>query len=201
MSDSLVRDAYAARAAEYVELFGSIDAAHPEDRRLVGTWARDLKGKVLDAGCGPGQWAAFMAGLGADAEGMDQVPSFIEHAKGQFPEVPFRLGSLRDLGVPDGHLAGIFSWYSTIHLPPGDLAPVLREFARALAPGGGLILGFFESAELTRFPHAVTDAYSWPVSELSPILEAAGFSVLETHTRTDAGHRPHAAIVARLTVE
>ena len=138
-----------------------------------------------------------MATGGAEVEGVDLVPAFIEHARAHFPGVPFRVGSLRNLEVPDGRLAGILSWYSLIHLPPADVPGVLQEFARALAPGGGLLLAFFESAERTRFPHAVTDAYSWPVDDFSGLLEAAGFSVVETHTRTDAGHRPHAAIVAR----
>jgi SAM-dependent methyltransferase len=195
--DTGVRDAYAGRAAEYVDLFGSVGAAHPEDRELIGGWAQALSGPVIDAGCGPGHWSAFMASAGAVVEGVDLVPAFIEHARAQFPEVPFRVGSLRNLEVPDGWLAGILSWYSLIHLEPAAVAQALHEFARALAPGGGLLLGFFESGKLRKFPHAVVDAYSWPVEELAELLSDAGFAVVERHTRTDAGHRPHAAIMAR----
>nr|WP_210725760.1 class I SAM-dependent methyltransferase [Arthrobacter silvisoli] len=196
-----MRSAYTARADEYTGLFGSIEAAHPEDRHLVAEWVRTLTGPVLDAGCGPGQWTGFMADNGADVAGIDLVPDFIAHARIRFPSVPFNVGSLRSLGVPQGHLAGVLAWYSLIHLAPENVAPVLREFARAIAPGGGLLLGFFESGELRRFPHAVTDAYSWPVDRFSGLLETAGFSIVETHTRSDAGHRPHAAIIARLTSE
>lgn len=196
--DTGVRDAYTGRATEYVDLFGSVDAAHPEDRELIGGWARTLDGPVIDAGCGPGHWSAFMASAGAVVEGVDLVPAFIEHARARFPGVPFRVGSLRNLGVPDGQLAGILSWYSLIHLEPAAVAQALQEFARVLAPGGGLLLGFFESGELRKFPHAVVDAYSWPVEELAELLSDAGFTVVERHTRTDAGHRPHAAVVARL---
>lgn len=195
--DSGVRDAYTLRAGEYADLFGSIDAAHPEDRDLVGKWVRTVKGPVLDAGCGPGQWSGFMADNGADVEGIDLVPDFIAHARSQFPSVPFRVGSLRSLGVPEGHFAGVLAWFSLIHFAPEDVAPVLREFARAIAPGGGLLLGFFESEELRRFPHAVTDAYSWPVQKLAALLEVSGFSILESRSRTDPGHRPYAAVVAR----
>ncbi|WP_426302116.1 methyltransferase domain-containing protein [Arthrobacter sp. R-11] len=138
-----------------------------------------------------------MADNGAEVSGIDLVPDFIAHARARFPSVPFGVGSLRSLGVGDGHLAGVLAWYSLIHFAPEDLAPVLREFARAIAPGGGLLLGFFESEELRRFPHAVTDAYSWPVERVGALLEASGFSVVESHSRTDPGHRPHAAIVAR----
>ncbi|WP_120522347.1 class I SAM-dependent methyltransferase [Arthrobacter celericrescens] len=195
--DPVVRDAYGERAPEYVDLFGSVEAAHAEDRRLIGEWARTIDGPVLDAGCGPGHWSGYMADNGAEVEGIDLVRAFITHARARFPEVPFRVGSLRNLGVSEGRLAGILAWYSLIHLEPEDLTVVLREFARALAPGGGLLVGFFVSPELRRFPHAVTDAYSWPVGELVELLGAAGFSLVESHTRTDSGHRPHGAIVAR----
>ena len=36
-----------------------------------------------------------------------------------------------------------------------------------------------------------------PVAELSQELVAAGFEVIETHTRTACGARPHGAITAR----
>jgi hypothetical protein len=42
-----VSDAYSLRAAEYVELFGSMDAVHPEDRQFVETWARGIE--VVDS--------------------------------------------------------------------------------------------------------------------------------------------------------
>ncbi len=52
--DDEVSPAYLRRAAEYVELFGSMSAAHPSDRQLVSTWAGEVEGSVIDAGCGPG---------------------------------------------------------------------------------------------------------------------------------------------------
>lgn len=199
MTGNAVREAYASRAEEYTALLGSMTNTHEADRQLVATWASDVRGPVIDAGCGPGHWTDFLTKLGVEAEGIDQVQEFVERAKARFPAVPFRAGSLADLGVPDGFAAAVLAWYSVIHLAPDELTSVLREFARCIEPGGSLLIGFFAGDAVAPFPHAVTTAYFWPVGKMSARLKTAGFTVREVHTRTDPGKRPHAAIIAHRT--
>ncbi|MGR0160547.1 class I SAM-dependent methyltransferase [Paenarthrobacter nitroguajacolicus] len=197
MTSGTVAAAYSARAAEYTSLFGTISSTQPADQRLVLAWAKGLSGKIIDAGCGPGQWTDFLHSAGASIEGVDLVPEFVETAKRSYPDAQFSLGSLERLPTPDQSLAGILAWYSVIHTPPAYIGKVLDEFARCIKPGGGLLLGFFEGPAIEQFPHAVTPAYFWPVEELSARLQKAGFTVISTHSRADPGARPHAAIVAR----
>ncbi|RAM37186.1 class I SAM-dependent DNA methyltransferase [Arthrobacter globiformis] len=196
MSDSRVQNAYAARASEYTALFGSTDAAHQQDQRLIAGWAKSLRGSAIDAGCGPGHWTAFLVDHGADVEGIDLVPLFIEEARRRFPAPHFRVGTLRALGVPDGHIAGILAWYSLIHCVPAELPLILGEFARCVKPGGSILLGFFDGPAGQPFPHAVTTAYYWSVDALTQHLLAAGFDVQEVHFRAEPENRPHAAIIA-----
>lgn len=197
MSLRAVRAAYSARSAEYTSLFGSISSTHPADRELALSWARGLSGKVIDAGCGPGQWTAFLHSAGVDVQGVDLVPEFIETAKRLCPEARFSVGSLQRLPAPDDSLAGILAWYSLIHTPPAGISRVLNEFARCLAPAGSLLLGFFDGPAGESFPHAVTPAYFWPLEEMSGLLQEAGFSIVSRHSRVDPGVRPHAVIVAK----
>jgi ubiquinone/menaquinone biosynthesis C-methylase UbiE len=197
MTDREVEDAYTKRADEYIARFGSVQATHPTDRQLIAQWATPLMGPVLDAGCGPGQWTKFLTDQGVDAEGIDLVPSFIEQAKIRYPGIPFRVASLTGLEVPDGYASGILAWYSLIHFEPGQVPMVLQELARGLAPGGSLLVCLFEGKEFEKFPHAVTPAYSWPVEDFIRMLGAAGFEIVASERRTDAGQRPHAAISAR----
>ncbi|MFB2555497.1 class I SAM-dependent methyltransferase [Herbiconiux liangxiaofengii] len=192
-----VSEAYAHRAAEYIELLGSTDAAHPSDRQLIDTWGGSVTGRVLDAGCGPGHWSARLAATGLDVRGIDATAPFIEHARAAHPEVTFDLGSLDHIAEPDGALGGVLAWYSTIHHEPSRLAVPIAEFARVLRPHGTLLLGFFDGPAIERFDHAVTPAYRWPVAAVQSILEAGRFEVVETQRRTAPGHRPHAAVVAR----
>jgi len=196
------RDAYAARAGEYAALLGSVDAMSPVDRRLIGRWSASVNGRVVDAGCGPGHWTAFLHERGLDVEGIDPVHPFIQSATSRFPGVRFRVASFADLvaeGVDSAEgLGAILAWYSLIHLDPAAVPAVLAGFARRLEPGGSLLLGFFAGDALAPFDHAITTAYYWPVDEMVGALERAGFEVEEAHTRTDPGSRPHAAIIARL---
>ncbi|MEU2202135.1 class I SAM-dependent methyltransferase [Isoptericola sp. NPDC019482] len=189
--------AYAARAQEYTDLFGSMDAVHDDDRALVERWAAGLTGRVVDAGCGPGHWTDFLARRGLDAEGVDLAEPFLARARAEYPGVPFRRASIADLGVPDGALGGVLAWYSIIHTPPEQLAGVLAELARAVAPGGGLLLGFCRGPRVEPFDHAVTTAWFWPVDELAARVERAGFVVVASAERDDPGARPHGAISAR----
>ncbi|MBG6191679.1 SAM-dependent methyltransferase [Arthrobacter sp. CAN_A212] len=192
-----VGNAYLRRATEYTELLGSMDAVHPLDRQLVSSWADGIDGQIIDAGCGPGHWTNFLRECGAAASGVDLVPEFIDRARSAYPDVRFGVGSLETLDAAPGTVSGILSWYSLIHHEPSTIRIPLLEFARALRPGGALLLGFFESAVIKEFAHAVTPAYQWPVNDLTKELTSAGFDVIETHMRTTIGQRPHAAIVAQ----
>ncbi|MFF1879756.1 class I SAM-dependent methyltransferase [Leifsonia sp. NPDC058230] len=190
-------DAYSRRAAEYIELFGSMSAVHPSDRQLVTTWASGIKGSVIDAGCGPGQWTNFLAELGLPARGTDLVPEFIERGRATYPEVQFTIGSLDALDAVDGSVGGILAWYSLIHHEPSAIAGPLLEFNRALKSDGTLLIGFFEGPVVEEFAHAVAPAYRWSVDDLSGELTAAGFDVVESHVRKTSGQRSQAAIIAR----
>jgi SAM-dependent methyltransferase len=125
------------------------------------------------------------------------VPEFIERARRTYPEVPFTIGSLDSLDVPDGSVGGILTWYSLIHYEPGTIRVPLLEFSRTLRPDGTLLIGFFEGPVLEEFAHAVAPAYRWPVDDLSGELIAAGFDIVESHVRKASGQRSQAAIVAR----
>ncbi len=190
-------EAYGARADEYVELFGSLEQLDEADRQLVADWSDGLtEGLILDAGCGPGVWTAYLAGRGREVEGIDLTPEFIAHACRRYPSVRFRVASLAQTGLPDGAVSGVLSWYSLIHTPPSELAGQFAEFRRILAPGGGICLGFFEGEARQPFAHAITTAYYWSVDALSEILEDAGFRVTHVERRQEPGRRPHAAITA-----
>ena len=194
-----VRGAYGARASEYIELFGSSGTMHRDDLALLTRHLSIRSGLVLDVGCGPGHLTAHLCSLGVDATGIDLVPEFIEHARGTYPDGQYEVGSMCQLSLPDGSVAGMLAWYSLIHIPYADIDSVLIEFRRVLESGGPLVIGFFDGAELVAFDHAVLTAFYWPIDELAAKLRAAGFVEAERHQRPghdQPGHRPHGVIVA-----
>jgi SAM-dependent methyltransferase len=194
-----VRTAYAAMADRYIELFGTSEQVHSDDLAFIERHLSGRPGPVLDVGCGPGHLTGYLRSLGVEATGIDLVPEFIAHARAAHPGVDYHLGSMTDLGVADRSIAGILAWYSLIHLPPPELDGVLAEFRRAMAPGGTLVVGFFDGDEVEPFDHKVVTAYRWSVDRLAERLAGVGFTEVEHQRRPgDGTHRPLAVIAATL---
>ena len=196
MANEASRAAYSRRATEYIELLGSMSSVHPSDLRIVSTWASGVDGDLIDAGCGPGHWTNFLAQRGSTIRGIDQVPEFVGHAGEAFPGVDFAVGNLDSVDAATGSVGGILSWYSLIHYEPRTIQRPLREFSRALRPGGALLVGFFEGTSVEEFAHAVTPAYRWSVDAFSAELDNAGFDVFESHVRKTVGERSQATVSA-----
>lgn len=172
-----------------------MSTVHPSDRQIVDSWSEQVRGRVLDAGCGPGHWTKYLKDLGIDVFGIDVAPAFVEQARSAYPGIQFDLQSIDRIDEPDGSLGGVLSWFSTIHHEPSAISTPISEFARTLCPGGMLVLGYFEGAVCEPFDHAVLRAYRWPAGDLHRLLDAAGLDLVETHRRTGRDHRPVGAIV------
>lgn len=194
-----VRDAYSSMSEAYISMVGDGSQEHEADVDLVGRHLSGLAGPVLDLGCGPGHWTAYLHSLGADVTGVDMVPEFVAHARANHPGLDIRQGSMTELDLPDHSVAGILSWYSTIHLTPSALDGVLTEFRRLMAPSGVLVAGFFDSDDaVAEFDHKVIAAYRWPADQFSARLATAGFAEVE-RVRRQVPERPdrrYAAIAA-----
>jgi SAM-dependent methyltransferase len=141
-----IRESYDTVAADYADLLRGNLAGQPHDRAVLGLFAELVAdtggGAVADVGCGPGRITAHLAGLGVDAFGTDLSPAMIETARRDHPDLRFEVGSMTDLDLPDGSLAGLLGWYSLIHLPDEAIPGVLAHFHRVLRPGGLVLLAF-----------------------------------------------------------
>jgi SAM-dependent methyltransferase len=195
-----VRDAYSARSEQYIDLFGGDWQAHEDETALIRRHLTGLPGPVLDLGCGPGYWSAYLHSMGTDVTGIDMVPEFIAQARVAHPGPQFRLGSMTELDIPEHSVSGILAWYSTIHLPPAELDQMLGTFRRLLVSDGILVAGFFDSDdEVAAFDHAVITAYRWPADRFADRLAKAGFAEVQRLQQQFAERpdRKYAAIAAR----
>ena len=179
------RTAYDGVAVLYAELFADHLADLPLDRALIAAFAELVRaadaGPVADLGCGPGGVTAHLRDLGLTAFGVDLSPTMIGLAREAHPDLGFEVGSMTGLDVGDGALGGILAWYSIIHTPPEELPAVLSEFHRVLAPGGHLLLGFFQADDESGVPaqpfdHKVTLGYRWSLDGAAELLRKAGFT-------------------------
>jgi SAM-dependent methyltransferase len=177
---------YDAIAEDYAEMFAGEPGGRPRDWTVQAAFAelvsRGGGGQVADLGCGPGRTTAHLVSLGLDAFGLDLSESMLAIARRENPGLRFRQGSMLDLDIPDGALAGAVSWYSSIHTPVDRLPSLFTEFHRVLAPGAHLLLAF-QSGDR---PLTLDRPFGHPVSldferrrpeRMAELLETAGFTL------------------------
>lgn len=200
-ADAAIAHAYDGRAEEYVSVGGSLEQMDEQDRAVIAHWRDATVGALLDAGCGPGHWTAFLHDGHRTVSGVDLSQALLVSARSRFPQVSFERASFRSLPLEDGALGGILAWYSLIHTPPADIPAALAEFARVIEPGGSLLIGFFDGEAREEFAHAVARAFFWSADALAPLIDAAGFEVVshERRERTaeEISRRAHGHLVAR----
>jgi SAM-dependent methyltransferase len=177
-----VRESYDRVADAYVEgHFGELEP-EPWLRAGLGAFAESVRGlgPVLDVGCGPGHVTAHLAGLGLDVSGLDLSPRMVEHARRQYPEIRFTVGSATTLELAPASLGGILGFWSLFNLPRTVLPEVLAAFADALVPGGQAVIGtHVGDGERTwtksygDLPVAWTTHY-WQPEQLLDLLVSAG---------------------------
>ncbi|MFD7278854.1 class I SAM-dependent DNA methyltransferase [Streptomyces sp. NPDC059862] len=178
------QDFYDAVAEDYADRFRDGLAARPVDRALLAAYAELVGGggEVVDLGCGPGEVTAYLASLGLSVFGLDLSASMLAIARRENPGLRFEQGSMLDLDLPDGHLAGVVSYYSSIHTPVDRLPDLFAEFARVLTPGGHLLLAF----QVGDHPLHIDRPFGHPVSldferrqpdRIAELLAGAGFEI------------------------
>lgn len=95
-------------------------------------------GVALDAACGTGRYAEFLAGRGHRVIGVDGSPDMLARARTRVPQGEFLVGDLHRLPVADAEVDLVVCALALTHLPA--LGPVMAEFARVLRPGGHLVI-------------------------------------------------------------
>ena len=131
-----MRAQYAAWAAEY-DAPGNpmVMAEEPVVRGLV---ARYPIGVALDAACGTGRHAAYLASLGHEVIGIDCTPEMLEVAKAKAPSARFETGDLTALPLPSDAVDLAVCTLALTHFT--HLGQPIAEIARVVRPGGRVVL-------------------------------------------------------------
>ncbi|MCG5440377.1 class I SAM-dependent DNA methyltransferase [Micromonospora foliorum] len=201
------RTSYDTVAVSYARLVRDLLAEAPHERAALASFAELLRGvgggPVADVGCGTGRITAHLHTLGVDAFGIDLSPGMIDVARRDHPELRFEVGSMTDLDLADGSVAGLVAWYSLIHIPDDQIHAVFAHFRRVVRPGGPLLLGFHVGDETT----LKTEGYGGhPMNvhvhrrqpaQMATWLRQSGFTVDSQTTVTSAESRLGGIILGR----
>lgn len=136
--------------------------------------------KVLDLGCGRGEWLELLKKEGINAFGVDLDETMLASCKQYKLNVRHQdaLGALRE--HPNGSLQMITGFHVAEHLPFNQLIALCREAYRALSPGGLLILETPNSENIhvasSTFHLDPTHSTPLPSKLLTFLMEFVGFS-------------------------
>jgi len=96
--------------------------------------------KILDVGCGPGNFTKYFLEKGFYAEGIDLSTGMLKIAKKKVPNGIFKKMDMRKLNYPDESFDGLCAAYSLYHIPSKQTLITLKEFNRVLKLNGIMIL-------------------------------------------------------------
>lgn len=108
--------------------------------------ARLLAGRkrILDAGCGTGRVSLALAEAGFAVTGLDASAEMVEVARERAPQLEFIVGDLRDWTAPEPFDGVLCRGVLNDLVEDGDRQAAMDGLARALRPGGLLVLGMRE---------------------------------------------------------
>jgi SAM-dependent methyltransferase len=106
--------------------------------------------RVLDVPCGEGRISGRLAGMGCEVVGVDYTEAWIELARKQYPEVTFEVADMRSLSYVQ-EFDAVVNWFTSFgYFDPQTNDDVLARLARALRPGGRLLLELHNPWRLQR---------------------------------------------------
>ncbi|MFK4106746.1 class I SAM-dependent methyltransferase [Streptomyces sp. NPDC019531] len=141
MTDEAQRAAavFDALGATYEKAFAHSEAHLASLEWLLGRLAAGSR--ILDVGSGTGRpTASTLTAAGHDVLGVDVSPVMVDLATRQVPQATFRRADIREVPLEEGSFDAVCVYFSLLQLTRADQSAVLERLARALRPGGSLVL-------------------------------------------------------------
>lgn len=172
-------------------------ALHLKRYALVAGLARGAT--VLDAACGVGYGAAYIATVAAKVLGVDVDEQTIEYARKRYaePHVSFELMDVTALELPDDSFDVVCSFETIEHVADG--AGAIREAARVLRPDGVYVVSTPRAEQTTHQPDNPFHQVEYSVGDFHAML-ASAFDEVELYGQSRAATTTAHRLLRRLDV-
>lgn len=158
---------------------GSVEEISRRQRSYV-EFFRGAPGRVLDLGCGRGEFLALLREGNIDSYGIDRHPDMVALCREQSLEVTEADALDHLASLERGSLGGIFCAQTVEHLEPTHIVHFFEMAADAVTPGGRLVVETPNPQSLFIFASAfyVDLGHSRPLHPLTLefLAQTAGFS-------------------------
>ena len=109
-----------------------------EEPVVRGILAQCPGGTALDAACGTGRHAEYLASQGHSVTGLDASPAMLEVARSKIPSARFEVADLSSIPLPNEAVDLAVCSLALTHCQ--ELGTPIKELARVLRPGGTLVI-------------------------------------------------------------
>jgi SAM-dependent methyltransferase len=133
---------------EFVSAYTNEHVVSPHLQDEATEFAQSIPGKrILDLGCGPGQYARLFAEIGYNVTGLDYSEEMIKIAQSfcdQSQNPTFRVGDIRRISeyFAPNSFDGIWACASILHISPKEIDDVLRQLTNITVGGGKIFFGW-----------------------------------------------------------
>ena len=153
---------------------------------FVDEFCKNVQGKILDVGSGPGRDGVILKNRGLDVTCIDASESMVAICKERGLEAI--VGDFAALPFEDGAFDGVWAYTSLLHVPKAEVGDSIEEIRRVLKDGGVFALGLIEG-DLEGYRESSGVASSrwvsfYTVEEVQSLLKAHGFDVIHFETFT-----------------
>jgi ubiquinone/menaquinone biosynthesis C-methylase UbiE len=199
-------DCYDKTAINYAEkFFNELDSKHLDKLLLKAFIAENnVKGRLIDLGCGPGQTTKFLVDNGfSDIIGVDISAEMVKVAKQTNQNLNFEQADILNLTYPDNSFGSAIAFYSIVHFDYAQVQTALKEIKRVLVDKGELLFAFHIGNDIIRLDnfleHPVEiDFHFFEVAKIKSILLETGYEMVDIIIRQpykDVEHQSERAYI------
>lgn len=153
-------------------------------RTFFENFKKEITGKVLDVGSGPGRDALVMQEYGIDVTCLDASVAMVKMSqakalktiKGDFMNLPFENESFQ----------GVWAYTSLLHVPKNEIDKAMDEISRVLKPRGifglGMIEGDFNGYRESSGVNMLRWFSFYTREEIEKLLKNHGFDIIYFET-------------------
>ena len=169
-------------------------------------------GRILDLGCGPGEYCRLFASRGHDCNGVDLSPAAIQYAAENDSSSTYVEGDFLSTELGNGYDLVLLNYGAINGFPPHRARELITRLYEAAWPGGTLVLevfnerqledlgkrqatwGYRSSSVFLNAPHVLLQDYVWSEEERTAV--ARYFTLAEdassnSYAQTFYAYRDH----------
>ncbi|MFW9996536.1 MAG: methyltransferase domain-containing protein [Candidatus Odinarchaeota archaeon] len=145
--------------------------------------------RILEAGCGNGQFVFYLRQYGYDVYGIDYAEETVNKIRSVIPTAPISIGNILSLDYSDNSLGGYISLGVIEHFEDGPYR-ALKEAHRVLKPRGTLFLTVpyinFSRLVSIKWRKLIMEGsgfyqYYFDKNEIIKVIRSCGFDIIATH--------------------